>query len=246
MKKLMNNIVAFCAICILSFIWVGCASEGPNEKPRQVEATPNFGVIHNEIIDEIFHSLSASTTRTSKMSKDEFMADCISEAAKTVISKDPTLSRQETEKTIANISMMPLEEIRLGMSDQDRQVIDSIASMLSNNIDANIIDDYIGTCHLDEQKIQAAKAFCETYQESLNYWNKCGAEWVEYIVQNVDVNVDVDEGVIGRWLDRISWKQVAFSDAYYGWYGMMSSGCNIYVGVGGAAAGLIFSALNQL
>lgn len=242
MKKLMNNIVAFCAICILSLIWVGCVNDGPYEHSEQVEATPNVGVVHNEIVSEIFSNLSTAKTRTSRISKDEFMKDCIREAALSVVSKDSTLSRQSAETTIANISMKPLDEIRMEMSDQDRQIIDSISGMLCNNTDANIIDDYIGMLHLHKQKLQAVKAFCETYQESLSYWNKCGAKWMEYIIENVDV----DEGRIGRWLDKISWRQVAFSDAYYGWYGMMSSGCNIYVGVGGAAAGSIFSALNQL
>lgn len=242
MKTLMNHLIAMIAICMLPLIWVGCQSEGFDESPERVEDTSNLGVIHNEIADEIFNSLSTSTTRTSKMTKDEFMSYCIQEAALSAVSKDPTLSRETAEPAITNISMKPVEEIRMEMDNQDCQIIDSVSIMLINNVDADVIGDYIERQNLDQQKFQAVKAFCETYQESILYWNKCGVDWMEYII----TNVEVDERIMGKWFDRISWGQVAFSDAYYGWYGMMSSGCNVYVGIGGAAAGSIFSALNQL
>lgn len=242
MKNQFNQIMALCAIGILAIIISGCQNEDFSNENLQENLTSNFGVVHNEVIGEIYANLPQSKTRSATMTKGEFQSLCVEQAGISTLQRDNTLSPQLIERTIADVSLRTVDEIKVSMDDRDRQIIDAICIMIREGKNRSTIEGFIFNSNLNEQKTQAALNFYETYEASKTYWSEHGEEWICYIQENVELKPETR----ASWYEKISWSQVAFSDAYYGWQGTLASGCNVYVGAGSAAAGSIFSALNQL
>lgn len=243
MKNPLYQFMVLCAISILSILMMtGCQNNSLSDEDIQKETIPNIGVLHNEILDNIFENLMTSATRSDKISAAEFQALCITEACKSVIEKDSSLNLQDVEDRLSEVSTLSVEDIKAHMDENDRYVIDAISQMLTQEITGADIREYILSSNLDEQKTQAALAFYETYEESKSYWKVNKETWINYIQTNVALDEPMTRGRFGH----ISWGQVIFADAYYGWYFMVSSGCNIVMGAGGAALGSAFTALGNM
>ncbi len=241
MKK-SAKLVTLSVIGIIFCFIIGCQSEDFNETSPINQSCLTFGQLHNEVIGEILYNLSTSPTRSSMMTEAEFKQQCIDYAVESVLERDSSLSLQYVKSTITNISQRAVDDIRLSMSSYEKQVIDTVSRMISEEQTDVTIENYVYNSNLNLQQKQGVINFYDTYQSSSEYWAEHGKEWIAYIEENVDLS----SGKRSSWYKRISWGQVAFSDAYYGWYGTVSTGGNIYVGIGAAAAGSIFSILNQM
>lgn len=219
-----------------------CANEDINPSPTKDENKyGEFGFFHNDVIEDIFVSFPKNQTRGQQVSVAELKTICTDQATVSVISKDSQLLYQPSRITIQNISETPIDEIKANMTAADKSMIESIIRQLENGDSIVNIKAFVNASSLPLIKKEASLNFIDTYIASKNYWENNKDAWIEYIDENVEMI-----RTRSRWYDKVSWGQVAFSDAYYGWYGTLSSGCNIYVGAGAAAVGSVFSVLNQI
>lgn len=79
-------------------------------------------------------------------------------------------------------------------------------------------------------------------ESSYDYWQENSDEWLSFLQENVEMEYGVWNDIKKK-LKTTDWNRVVFSDAYYAWFGTVSSGGNLIVGAGAAAVGSIFSAL---
>jgi hypothetical protein len=201
----------------------------------------NFGNFHNEVISNIFDKLPDSQSRSNGVSIAEIKDVCIEEATESAIAKDQ-LQYASSKITIQDVSSQTIVSIKNVMSNDDKEVIDGVVSMINQNISIEKIKKYILHSKLPGNKKDAANNFVDTYFSSKLYWEENGEAWINYI----NTNVVIGSRSRSSWYDDIYWDSVAFSDAYYAWYGTLSSGCNLYVGAGAAAVGSVAAVLNQL
>lgn len=231
-------------LSIAMVVVTGCQNDDTPTIPGNDEESSKFGTFHNEVIKNIFDKLPSSLSRSNDgtVTISAIKEVCVEEATVSVLAKDAKLQYEPSKMTIAEVSSQTVESIQNAMSNEDREVVDGIVSLINQGSSLKTIKDFIAQCNLPNNKKEAAYNFLDTYISSKQYWEDNGAEWIDYI----NANVIVETGSRSSWYDRVSWGNVAFSDAYYAWYGTLSSGCNVYVGAGAAAVGSVASVLNQL
>ena len=173
---------------------------------------------------------------------DSLKARYIEEAAKDVLSKDETLDYLNTKETIKTVASASISSIRTHMNHLDQEVIDMVIQDVSDGNSISSIKAKILKKELSQHKETAALNFAETYIASTDYWQENGANYVDYIDTNVII---VGKPGQSHWYDNIRWGDVALCDAYYAWYGTVTSGGNFYVGGGAAIVGSAFAVLNS-
>lgn len=211
-------------------------SSGTNDSTHE---TINFGQIHNDIIEDIIQNLKNGSTRVEEVSNlDSLRSYCIDRATSYVLSLDSELQYDQVRNQIKRMASVSEQYIKESMTNSDTQVVQTITQMIYNGNSQYLITNYIDNTSLPNIRKMAANNYNKTYHSSIEYWNREGNSWINYLKRYPSKKL--------RWYEKISWGQVAFSDAYYGWFGTVNSAGNIYVGVGTAAVGSIFTILNQM
>lgn len=243
MKKTNLKFVPLALFGVVMLLLQSCSNETAPAIPEQKESQEaNFGTVHNEVAAEILESLISFRSRGDCVTITAVHDACIEKATIATVAKDCNLQYAPTKIQITDISAPSVDAIKSTLSISDRSIVNGIMTLVSQKKDPSVIKRYVQNNSITAGQCEAALNFFETYEASVTYWEENKDEWIEYLNANVASQTQRES----KWYDKIRWGDVAMSDAYYAWYGTVSTGGNIYVGAGAAAVGSVFTVLNQM
>ncbi|MCM1521945.1 MAG: hypothetical protein NC039_04760 [Muribaculaceae bacterium] len=227
---------------ILFGLLVSCYSEPDclNKHTQDIISARQIGKYHNQLINQTISSLNLRESRTGNKTIKSIKTEIFQEIVTTCQNK---YGLSDTDlNNLGRIAYTNIDSIRSNCTEFETNIVEMCNKHILDNVPFDDIYDYIEETELIESQKEALTAFVSTLESSTEYWATSRDDFFRYISGNLD------ENLLAESLDiqyrNIRWGDVAFSDAYYAWYGFVSSGCNVYVCVGASAVGSAFAVLN--
>lgn len=218
------------------------------DKTVLIEKSKQFATFHNECIKNTLSSLSSSQNRQNHITSFSIINSEVYLITDNYINGKLSRARNTEviasyNDTIKNITSHDVTAIRNDMTPVEIAFVDHSITLYEKGeaLDRLMID--VEQSDLPITNKEAILNFMSTLEASSEYWEAEGEEWIEFLENNLPEE-ELQKFSFYDKKGKIQWKQVAFADAYYGWFGTVSTGGNLIVGAGAAAAGSIFSALN--
>lgn len=235
MKKIFFSLLTTTILVLLS----SCSQESQSVQSLQnnemIKYATEFAKIHNDCLASIYSSSCKNATKgTTKLTTDDIVQNANAYIAKHITTTKSSDKNNDSlnylvSDTYENTS---IEDISNTIPDNAKLYIDNFLE--DNEAYENILNLIISDNSLNDQIKQAIICFIMTYRASYDYWQANGNDWLDLTGVNVTRSIRF----------RFNWKDFAFADAWWGYQGMLSSACNIYVGAGSAAVGSAFSCLH--
>lgn len=217
--------------------------------PALIEKSKHFASLHNECIRKTLSELNTSFIHSNHITPASIHSNILLIMDSYISEKHTYLRNISTNTcyidTISSITSTDISFIRESMSDTEIIYIDQGMTLLEAGEPLELLMIDVEQSELPEQNKEAILNFLSTLEASSEYWEQEGDEWIEFLENNLPEE-ELQKFSFFDKKGKIQWKQIAFADAYYGWFGTVSTGGNLIVGAGAAAAGSIFSALNFL
>lgn len=233
-----------------------CSSDDETPSPQTnqptstlIEKSKLFASLHNECIRKTLSDLNSTTIKSGQITPSLIHSNILIFTDNYISEKHSFLRNTNTNicyiDTIKSITSNGISFIRNNMSDTEIVYVDQGMTLLETGEPLDLLMIDVEQSKLPEQNKEAILNFLSTLEASSEYWEAEGEEWIEFLENNLP-DEELQNFTFFDKKGKIQWKQVAFADAYYGWFGTVSTGGNLIVGAGAAAAGSIFSALNFL
>lgn len=222
--------------------------EGVNESEvaEILQIGEQVGKMHSEGLSFILEELKKSPS--SKISSDHKVGYVVKAANKFIQSKYGTKTRianglptdQFPQEYVINSTLTLNKQTFQQITNEDmkRQMSPTelyYVNYVENNIEILTLGGNFNSLKFNaarDSRMTAAQrkgivCFISTAEDSYHYWNDNALEWERQVSEYTPI-ISVP---------AFRWKMVVFSDAYWGWIGMISSGLNPIVGGGAAVAG---------
>ena len=203
-------------IMVIGAFFSSCTNENEatipqNEANELIDYGMEFASIHNDCLAYIYQGLNSTKTRGYVAAN---MKEMVIPIANMYISTHSS-TRAVSESLTQEMFSMTIEDIQESLSPREKIYIERALS--SQDISSeNLIKEIASDLELPEINRQAVICFITTYQASSQYWAEHTSEWKE-LLDNIPQA-------------RVSWTDVAFADAWWGYQGLMSSALTPWVG----------------
>jgi len=209
-------------IMMIGVFFSSCTNENEvtipqNESNELIDYGMEFASIHNDCLAYIYRGLNSTKTRGHVVADMEERVISIANMYISTHSSTRTVSESLTQEMFS----MTIEDIQESLSPKEKTYIERALSSQEVSSE-NLIKEIASDLELPEINRQAVICFITTYQASSQYWTEHTSEWEKLL--------DIPQ-------TRVSWANVAFADAWWGYQGLMSSALNPWVGGGAAAVG---------
>lgn len=227
-----NNLISF---SLLATVLLSC-SNGESLKEESTSELilkgKEFASLHNDCVEYVCSKLKQQKSRTTEENIDELMEYSL-ELAVDYFSQKDSRTKNEISDDVKQLLESSIYDIQGHMNETEMTIINQY--LVDDSQPEKWINYVIQDCNLDESKQQALINFICTYSASKEYWQEHNTEWID--ITGFEPSSSLSRG-------SANWGDVAFSDAYYGWWGAVSTG-NVAIAACTSAVGSIASYLNQ-
>jgi hypothetical protein len=243
MKKLELLFVLLFVLILTNTSCTGEDVQPSNSNAASIKETAKlFGEKHNESLNFIYKQLTNDgKTKSLSVNSPDLKESVLSYANKFIAQETGNVlkSGSSTEYfTVEDYEKNSIESIKEKMSERELYYIEQLTLDIEKVIDGKnfdyLLDEVINDDLLTVDRKTAVCIFICTAEKSAEYWKENYKEWQELIGNDTRLKISANA------------ERVVFADCWWGWYGFLSSGCNPFVGAGGAIAGSALSALNAL
>ncbi len=257
MKKLIlkhSNFYATCLFILAASVVFSCSNqedpanqESNHTQSELIEKSKQFASLHNECIKNVLSELKTSSIAHKHTSVSSVRSNVFLITDNYIQGKHSHVRNTQTNicynDTIKDIVSQDIPSIRNIMTTTEIAYVERSMVLYETDKSLDNLMIEVEKSDLPHQNKEAILNFMTTLEASSEYWEAEGEEWIDFLEKNLPEE-ELQKFTFYDKAGKIQWKQVAFADAYYGWFGTVSTGGNLIVGAGAAAAGSIFSALN--
>lgn len=239
----MKKSVLFIVICLTIFM---ACSENPNEtgdysnNQELITKGLSFAKIHNDCVNSVYAFLAGNKANTrassSTLITEEDIINSVNSYIRCHVSKTRTSLDSVSFISADNYKDVSIEDLKSVLDSNEWKYVNTFLENTDKN-EEHLLEIIANDNKLTIEKRQAVITFITTYIASAQYWQENYDKWIKLSGDEIHANTRASRTHFANW------KEIAFADAYWGYTGLLSSGLNLWVGGGAAAAGSILSAL---